>query len=408
MKQRLTILIASIFSLALSLTAAGAITVPTPKLAASATMSDRAPPAIIPPAPKIDARGYVLMDANSGKILAQKDMDQRMPPASLTKLMTLYIVAQELQRGAIRYDDKVRVDKEAWSTGGSRLFLKLGSEIPVETLVKGIIVASGNDACVAIAKFIAGTQESFAHLMNMTAKQLGMTNSHFTDPTGLPSPEHYSTPHDLAILSYALIKNFPQDYAWYKDKWITFNNIKQPNRNRLLWRDPSVDGIKTGHTQDAGYCLIASGVRDNMRLISVVMGAPSDSARADDSQALLNWGFRFYQSHKIFNANTPIVNPRVWLAEDKTVPMGISKDLYVTLPIGQYNKLQASVTLSSTLKAPIVKGQQYGTLDIKLGDKIIASHPIVALADDQEGGIWTRMMDHVSLTFNRWFSSDKS
>ena len=361
-----------------------------------------APPTLIPPAPDIDAKGFVLMDADSGRILAQKDMDTKLEPASLTKLMTLYVASEALVQGQIKLTDTTRVSENAWRRGGSRMFLKLGTEVPVQNLIDGIIVASGNDACVTIAEYIAGNEDSFAHLMNMTAKQLGMKDSHYVDSTGLPKPDHYSTPHDLALLTRALINNFPQYYPWYKQKWLTWNGIRQPNRNRLLWRDPSVDGLKTGHTEDAGFCLISSAKRQNMRLIAVVMGASSDEGRSNDSEALLNWGFRFYDTYLLYKANTPITTQRIWLGGEKQVAFGLTNDLYVTIPVGQYDHLKAKMDIKPTLKAPIKKGESYGDVVVMLNDKSVATAPLLALQDDPKGGLWTRFTDHVALMFKGW------
>lgn len=361
------------------------------------------PPLIIPSPPRINAKAYVLMDANSGAILAQKNMNEKLPPASLTKLMTLYVASQALAQGQIRLDEKVRVSKEAWSRGGSRMFLKEGSYVTVRELIEGIIVASGNDACVAIAQYIGGNEISFAQLMNQTAQRLGMKDSHFVDSTGLPRPGHYATAYDLALLTRALINNFPQYYGWYKQKWIRYNKIKQPNRNRLLWRDPSVDGLKTGHTDAAGYCLIASARRHNMRLISVVMGTPSDTARSNDSQSLLNWGFRYYRTYKLFNANTPVIKSRVWLAQQKEVEFGLTRDLYITVPSGQYKSIKATIKIQPKLRAPIIKGQAYGKIEINLKGKIIATAKLVALNGDARAGWFSRSIDHIELFFKNIF-----
>ncbi len=362
-----------------------------------------AAPTLVPEAPSIDAKGYILIDANSGKILAAKNIDERMQPASLTKLMSLYIISKALQSGQIHLNDNVTISEKAWKTGGSRMFIKAGDQVTVNDLIQGIIVDSGNDACVAMAEQIAGSEEAFASLMNQQAQKLGMTNSHFVESTGLPNDDHYSTPRDLAILARALIKDFPNDYTWYKQKWFTYNKIKQPNRNRLLWWDTSIDGLKTGHTKDAGYCLIASAKRHGMRLISVVMGTPTDNARAADSQKLLNYGFRFYETHKLYAANTELAAPRIWKGADKHVAMGLAQDLYVTIPAGSYNKLKASVTLQDNLQAPILKGQAYGKVEVNLDDKPYVTLPLVALQDDPKGGIFRRMIDSVSLTFHRVF-----
>ena len=357
-------------------------------------------PQIAPPAPNINARGFVLMDANSGKILAEKNMNKIMPPASLTKLMTLYVASKAIANGQINLTDKVRVSKDAWKRGGSRMFLKLGSWVPVRDLIEGIIVASGNDACVSLAEYIAGDETSFARLMNANAAELGMKNTHYVDSTGLPKPGHHSTPYDIAILTRHIIQDFPQDYKWYKQKWIKYNGIRQPNRNRLLWRDPSVDGLKTGHTKAAGYCLVASADRKGMRLISVVMGTPSDSDRATDSQILLNWGYRFYKTHKLFSANQTLASPRVWMGSNSHTNLGLQKPLFVTVPSGSFASLSAKVSLQPTIKAPITQGQSYGNVVVSLNHKVIKTIPLIALQSDPAGGIWTRISDHVSLFFH--------
>jgi D-alanyl-D-alanine carboxypeptidase (penicillin-binding protein 5/6) len=358
-------------------------------------------PLIIPAPPTVDAKGYVVMDANSGKVIAQKAMGTRMQPASLTKLMTLYITFQTLAQGQIQLDDKVRISEGAWRRGGSRMFLKLGSLVPVQKLIEGVIVASGNDACTALAEYIAGNEKNFAQLMNQTAARLGMQHSHFVDSTGLPRPDHFSTPHDLAILAQHIIHDYPQYYHFFSQKWITYNGIRQPNRNRLLWRDPVVDGLKTGHTKAAGFCLIASGEQKGTRLISVVMGTPSDSARANDSQALLNWGFRFYKSYKLYSANQPIKTPRIYFGQNKTTPMGSLSDVLVTIPVGAYNQLKATLAMQPKLSAPLNKGQTYGTLNITLNGKPLRSVPLVALQDNPKGGLWTRLTDRIAILFNK-------
>lgn len=371
---------------------------------ASAPAANSAP-TITPPAPNINAKGFVLMDAQSGNIIAQKNMNERMEPASLTKMMTLYVVSEALQSGRIHLDDQVRISEKAWRMGGSRMFVKQGSLVPVGELIKGVIVDSGNDACTALAEYVAGNESMFAQIMNQAAQKLGMKGTHYVDSTGLPRPDHYSTPHDMAILARALITHFPEYYGWYKQKWFKYNGIKQPNRNRLLWRDDSFDGIKTGHTNSAGYCLVSSGHRNGTRLISVVMGAPTDAERANDSQALLNYGFRFFETHKLFSANQPVSNPRVWLGQSKTVAMGLANDLYVTIPTGTYKKLKAEMSMQPKLTAPIAAGQSYGQVDVTLNGKLLATKPIVALTNDPRGGMWTRMTDHVSLFFKHWFKA---
>ena len=356
---------------------------------------------IIPPAPKLNAKGYVLMDADSGQVIAGKAFHQRMEPASLTKMMTLYIVASALKNGQISMNDKVHISKLAWRTGGSKMFVRAGSNIPVKDLIQGIVVDSGNDACTAIAEYIAGTESAFAQLMNQTALYLGMKNTHYTDSTGLPHTKHYSTPYDMAILAKAIINDFPEYYHWYRQKWFTYNKIRQPNRNRLLWRDPSVDGLKTGHTGSAGYCLVASAKRNNMRLIAVTMGAPSDEGRNSDDEALLNYGFRFFSTHHLFNANQPITKTRIWLGRQKELALGVDKNLYITIPSSLWNKVSAKASVDTAIKAPIKQKQKLGYLNIYVNDKNIRAIPLVALKDDPKGGIWTRFRDYVLLLIKK-------
>lgn len=377
------------------------ITIPTPQ-------ANNTVPSLIPAAPDINAKGYVLLDANSGYVIAQKNADQRMPPASLTKLMTLYLAADALKNGQINLDDKARISKKAWQIGGSKMFIREGTLVPVKLLIQGIIVASGNDATYAIAEYISGNEQSFVSLMNQTASSLDMTNTHYKDSNGLPAKEHYSTPLDIAKLARAWIVNFPEYYPWFKQKWITYSGIKQPNRNRLLWRDPTVDGLKTGHTDAAGFCLVASAERDGMRLVSVVMGTPTDSTRASDSEAILNYGFRFYETHKLYAANTPLITPRIWYAKNKTIALGLAQDLYITIPKNQYKNIKAVISINNSLKAPISKGQNYGTVKILLNDKEITEQPLIALQDDPKGGVFSRAIDHVCYLFHDWFGSAQS
>lgn len=372
----------------------------TPKATSSA-------PAIIPEAPPVEAKAYILLDADSGYIIAQKNMEQQLPPASLTKLMTMYVVSGMLKSGRIHLTDPVLISENAWRTGGSRMFVQVGSTVPAHDLINGIIVASGNDACVAMAEHVAGNEASFVDLMNKTAAELGMKGTHYADATGLPNPSNYTTPLDLSILSRAIIYNYPEDYQWYSQKWMEYNNIRQPNRNLLLWRDPSVDGLKTGHTDDAGYCLVASAKRNNnMRLIVVVMGDSSTKQRATDALALLNYGYHFFETRKVFAKNTPLTQLRVWFGSHKTTPLGVSRDLYVTVPIGQSAQLKAEVNVQSAVNAPISKGQSYGDVQIRLNNpsqSIVGSQPLVALAENPTGGFFSRLSDHVSLFFSRWF-----
>lgn len=361
-------------------------------------------PTFTPGAPTIDASAYILMDATSGRIIAQKGADTRLPPASLTKLMSLYIISTALKNGQIRLDEKVRISAKAWKTEGSRMFVKSGDEVPVKVLLEGVVVASGNDATVALAEHIAGTEEAFTSIMNQQAKILGMENSHFTDSTGLPNKEHYSTPHDLAVLTQAYIKNFPEDYSLYSEKWFTYNGIKQPNRNRLLWRYQYADGLKTGHTKEAGYCLVASAKKDGMRLISILMGAPTDTSRTEDSIRLLTYGFRFYETHKLYNAGSSLANARVWQGENMEVPVGLADDMYVTVPTGQFKRIQAELELNNPITAPVQKGQSYGTLSVVLNNQVIATKPLVALDNDPQGNFWRRATDSVRMKINKYFT----
>ena len=362
-------------------------------LSANVTPSQPTTPFIIPPAPDLNAKAYVLMDANSGEILAEKNMDVRLAPASLTKLMTLYITFEALASNQIQLNDKVLISKTAWHTGGSRMFLNPGNSVPVAKLIQGIIVDSGNDATVALAEYVAGSQKAFVPLMNQQAQILQMTNSHFADVNGLPIKDHYSTAYDLALLTQAIVENYPQYYHFFKEKYLTYDHIKQPNRNRLLWEDASVDGLKTGHTKAAGYCLVSSANRDNMRIIAVVMGAPTDRDRASFSERLLNYGFRFFQTFELYKANTPLSQARAWYGANKEIELGLKNSLYITVPRGEYKHLKAEIKFSHELHAPIQKGTKLGELTVNLNNKIIAQRPLIALQTDQEGGIWTKLRD---------------
>lgn len=354
---------------------------------------------LIPAPPTIYAKAYLLMDYHSGKILVEKNADERMEPASLTKLMTSYVLMSELKAGAIKEDDKVLISKKAWKMGGSRMFVEVNTHVSLHKLLLGMIVDSGNDATVALAEHAAGSEDSFVTLMNKYAQQLGMTHTHFDNATGWPDPKHYTTAHDLAILTRALIKDFPDHYDLYKIKQFTYNKIPQFNRNRLLWLDNRVDGVKTGHTDSAGYCLIASAQKDDMRLISVVLGTKSEDARETESRKLLNYGFRFYETFKLHAALDPLTQMRVWKGAKETVPLGLASSLYITTPRGRRNMIKAQMTVDSTIVAPIVKGQEYGHVEVKLGDEVIAKRPLIALEDVPEGGFWRRTVDNIKLLF---------
>lgn len=359
---------------------------------------------ITPTPPNLAATGYILMDATSGKILAQKNADTRLPPASLTKLMSMYIISAAIKNNSIHFDDKVRISTKAWKMEGSRMFVKVGEEPTVKELLQGVIVASGNDATVALAEYIAGSEESFTAMMNQQAALLGLNNSHFMDSTGLPNPEHYSTAHDLARLAQAYIQQFPEDYNFYSEKWLTYKTIRQPNRNRLLWRYSFADGLKTGHTNEAGYCLVGSAKKDGMRLISVVMGEPSDESRTEDSIRLLTYGFRFFETHKLYNGATALTRAPVWQGQNSEVSLGVNEDLYITVPTGQYKRLQTVINLHGPIKAPVFKGQTYGTLTVSLNNQPLLSKPLIALDSTPRGGIWRRATDSVKFNIHKYFS----
>jgi len=356
-------------------------------------------PDLIPAAPTINAKAYLLMDYHSGKILSEKNQDERVEPASLTKLMTSYVLMSELKAGSIKMDDKVLISKKAWRMGGSRMFVEVNKRVPLDKLLLGMIVDSGNDATVALAEHAAGSEDSFVTLMDKYAEQLGMKHTHFANATGWPNPDHYTTASDLAILTRALIKDFPDHYDLYKIKQFTYNKIPQFNRNRLLWLDDRVDGVKTGHTDSAGYCLVASAQKDDMRLISVVLGTSSENARESESRKLINYGFRFYETFKLHAALDPLTQMRVWKGEKEQVPLGLAKSLYITTPRGRRNLIKAQMTVDSTIVAPIVKGHEYGHVDVKLGDEVIAQRPLIALDDVPEGSFWRRTIDNIKLLF---------
>lgn len=360
-------------------------------------------PLITPSPPMLNAKAYILIDVNSGKIIAEKNIDEKLPPASLTKMMTLYVISNALNNGQIHLTDNVHISRDAWKTGGSRMFIKEGQQVAIEDLLKGIIVDSGNDACVAMAEHLGGSEPGFAEIMNQQGQRLGMANSHFTDSTGLPDSNLYTTAKDLAILGQALINNYPQYYHWYKQKWFTYNGIRQPNRNRLLWRDNQVDGVKTGHTNDAGFCLVSSAKRDNMRLLAVVMGSPSESARADDSERLINYGFRFFETHELYKAGQTITEIPIYKGKTDKLPIGMRENQYVTIPNGQYQRLSISTKVPKNLQAPIAKGDKVGELVLQFDNTTLGNYPIYALDEIPQGGLFTRMKDAIRLAFRGWF-----
>ncbi len=352
---------------------------------------------LIPAAPQVAAKSFILVDFNSGKVLGEKNADLRLAPASLTKIMTVYVVFRELKNGHLTLDEKVTISKKAWQTPGSRMFVEVNKQVSIEDLLQGVIIQSGNDASVALAEHVAGDEATFAAMMNQNAERLGMLDSHFVNSMGLPDKNHYTTARDLVTLSTAVIKEFPEYYRWDSQKEFTYNNITQPNRNRLLWRDKSVDGVKTGYTEEAGYCMVASAKREEMRLISVVMGTNSANARANESQTLLNYGFRFFETHKLYEANKPITEAKIWKGDSKTLPMGLNEDLYVTVPRRHYKDLKAEVNLDKKIIAPVEQGSSFGSLNVALmGDELV-NKPLVALKTVNKGSFVQRLYDEAML-----------
>lgn len=351
----------------------------------------------IPAPPQLGVKGYILIDHATGGIIAESNADEILEPASLTKLMTAYTVFKALEDGLIRLDDQVLVSEKAWGTEGSRMFIEVGKYVSVEDLLQGMIVQSGNDASVALAEHVAGSEESFVDLMNHYAGTLGMESSGFRNSTGLPDEGHFMTARDAAAVARAIITEFPEYYAWYSQREFTFNDIEQYNRNSLLWRDPSVDGLKTGYTDAAGYCLVTSAERSGMRLVSVVMGSHSAEARANDSQALLNYGFRFFETYKLYSSGDEVSTAHVWKGETDTVSLGVTEELFMTIPKGRYDSLAAETHLDGELTAPIEAGTLLGTVTISLNDDELAVLPLVALNDVAEAGLWQRIKDEINL-----------
>ncbi len=351
----------------------------------------------VPTAPQVSARSYLLQDFDSGKVIAEKDADRPMEPASLTKMMTAYVVFQELKAGRIHLDEEVLISEKAWRTEGSRMFVEVGKRVPVELLIKGMIVQSGNDATVALAEHVAGSEEAFVSLMNQYARQLGMNQTTFKDASGLPAEGHLTTARDMARLAAAIIRDFPDYYRWFAIREMTYNNIRQSNRNTLLFRDPSVDGLKTGHTSTAGYCLVSSARKDGMRLIAVVMGSRSEKARADDSQRLLGYGFRFFETRKLYEPGEKISDVRVWKGARDQLSLTVDQPVWVTIPRGSYALLDVSMELKEPLMAPITQGQPIGRLNITLGDETVVERPLLAASSVAQGSLWKRLSDSASL-----------
>ena len=358
----------------------------------------------IPKPPDIEARSYILLDYDSGRVLAEQNADQQVEPASITKVMTVYVAFDELKRGRRKLTDEVPISEKAWRQGidstESRMFIEVGKTVPFGDLLRGIVIQSGNDAAVAVAEFLGGTEEGFAQIMNHYAQDLGMRNTHYMDASGMPDPQHHTTARDIATLSRALIRNFPEQYKMFAEREFTFHGIKQQNRNGLLGRDPSVDGIKTGHTSSAGYCLAASAKRDNMRLISVVMGTPSIKAREAANAALLGYGYTFYETTKLKGRGATILSPRVYKSTDKMAPVGIQQDIFVTVPRGEAATLKSTATVQERLMAPLAANKSVGELLVTTAaGETVAKVPLYPLKAVPEGGLWTRMVDSVALWF---------
>ncbi len=360
----------------------------------------------VPPAPELDNTAYILVDYDSGKVLAEKNSHQSLPPASMTKMMTSYIVEQGLVAGRLKESDPVIMNESAWCRGSSTescMYVPLNGTASVIDMLRGVIIQSGNDASKALAEHIAGTEPAFAALMNKEAKRLGMKNSHFVNATGMPDPNHNSSAFDMAVLARAIIRDSAHYYPIYKEREFTYNNIKQGNRNALLYTDPSVDGLKTGHTEAAGYCLTTSAKRGDMRLISVIMGAPSMQGRADQSRALLNWGFTHFETVPVYAAGTKLADPQVWFGKADTVKVGVQNEVAFTLPRGDSDKVQSALQLDPTLKAPLAVGQSVGKLVLTMDGKVMAEQPVVALEPVEEANFFTRLWHHIKLFFSKLF-----
>lgn len=351
------------------------------------------------PPPQLDAKAWLLMDANSGQILIEHDGDRRVEPASLTKLMTAYLSFATIKQGRLKLTDTVPVSEKAWKTEGSRMFIEPNKPVTVDELLHGMIIQSGNDATVALAESIGGSEAGFVVMMNKEAQRLGMSHTHFVTSTGLPDPQHYTTAHDLSLIASAIIHDFPEFHPYYSIKSYRYNNITQPNRNRLLWSDPTVDGMKTGHTESAGYCLIASAHRGDRRLLSVVLGASSDYLRATESQRLLNYGFQFFDSIKLYGKDQPVTTLKVWKGQSSNIKVGFTRDIHLSVPRGRSQYLKTTMTTRQPLLAPLNLGQTVGTLSVSLDNKVLATYPLQALEHVSVATIFGRTWDSLMLKF---------
>jgi D-alanyl-D-alanine carboxypeptidase (penicillin-binding protein 5/6) len=352
--------------------------------------------ALVPKPPQLAASAYILIDAITGKVIVENNADEVLAPASLTKMMTAYMLAFEVASGNVSLEDQVRISEKAWRTTGSRMFIQEGTFVKLEDLMRGIIIQSGNDASVAVAEHLAGSEEAFADLMNQHALRLGMTQTHFVNSTGLPAEGHQTTARDLAILARAIIRDYPEDYLVYAEKEFTFNKIRQPNRNKLLWRDSTVDGLKTGYTSEAGYCLVASAKEDGQRLISVVLGASSTEGRAQESQKLLTYGMRFFETHTLYNAQESLTKARVWGGAEDYIELLIERQVAVTIPRGQAKYIKATMDINSGIEAPVFAGDVLGKLVITLDTDVVLERDLVAGKDMLEGGFFKGISDSVT------------
>ena len=365
-------------------------------LAAGAVIAADTP---VPSPPQVPGTAHILVDMDSGRVLAESNADARLEPASLTKIMTAHIVFRALRENKVKLDDEVLVSEKAWRTGGSRTFIDVNTRVKLEDLLKGLIVQSGNDAAVALAEHVAGSEETFVKMMNEEARRLGMTGTSYVNATGLPDPNHYGTVRDLVKLTESTIREFPEYYPWYAIKEFVHNNIKQTNRNLLLWRDESVDGVKTGHTKSAGYCLVASAKRDGMRLISVIMGTKSEQERARETLNLLNYGFRFYEAHRLHGAGDTLAQGKVWKGAKRELPMGLAADLTLTVPRGQHEGISTRLEIEPRIVAPLARGQVVGRVFVEQGGKVVREAPLVALEEIPLGGWFRRLVDTILLWF---------
>lgn len=359
---------------------------------------------VVPRPPQINVSSYILMEPNSGTVLAEFNADDQIEPASMTKVMTGYIAADQLHRNLVKPTDQVLISSKAWKMEGSRMFIEEGKRVSFEDLLKGVVIQSGNDASVAIAEYLGGTEEGFVDIMNAYAQSMGLQNTLFENSTGLPSSNHFSSARDLSIITKNLINNFPDHYQLHKERSFTFNDIRQLNRNRLLWRDDSVDGVKTGHTESAGYCLISSAARGSMRLIAVVTGANSEEERFNSSQRLLEYGFRFFVTQKLLSSNEEVRSADVWGGQKDFVPLGLPNDLIVTVPRADLPNLKIDYTFNNNIEAPIVEGDVLGSLSVKSGDSVIATSNLVALENIESKGFFGRLISKIIMWFLNLFN----